>query len=349
MIKEFFCMPKVSVIITVYNTAKYMKECMDSVLSQSMTDMEVILVDDGSTDGVSPALCDEYAASDSRVKAVHKQNGGLMSAWIEGVKNASANYLNFLDSDDWIDTDMLEKLYECTDSSFAESEIISGNYIVEKAGERRKETQGLKPGVYTGKELEAVRENLLGNEVRPVTMSRCMKLISKKLIEDNIRFCNPNIKMGEDVNITLPCLCDCKRLVIMEDAYFYHYRLVADSMAHGYDPKLLSNLEITDSIFRGILKEKGVSSADKQLDKEYVMILFLVLKNELRCREGSTVKRVCDVFLRKDIRDKVMGTDIEVSSKANRLLYFCMKHPNPIAISFTKAVLGAFDRRTNKA
>lgn len=361
-------MPKVSIIITVYNTAKYMKECMDSVLAQTLTDIEIILVDDGSTDGVSPALCDDYAKIDSRVVVIHKENGGLMSAWIEGTKRATAAYVSYLDSDDWVDTDMMELLYRETSQFLSEQEsgkkqssnlsvelsedisnheIISGNYIVEKAGERRRETQSLNPGVYTGKELDVVREKLLGCEVRPVTMSRCMKLISKKLILDNIKYCNPKIKMGEDVNITLPCLCDCKRLVIMKGSYFYHYRLVAESMAHGYDPKLLSNLDLTDVTFRGILKDKGISNADEQLNREYIMILFLVLKNELRCREGGTVKRIRDIFLRKDIKEKIDCTKVNVSSKANRLLYFCMKHPNPVAVSFTKAVIRAFDRRTN--
>ena len=76
--------PKISVIIPVYNTAKYMDECLESVLTQTFKEFEVILVDDGSTDGVSPAKCDEYAAEDDRVIVVHKANGGLISAWTEG-------------------------------------------------------------------------------------------------------------------------------------------------------------------------------------------------------------------------------------------------------------------------
>lgn len=341
-------MPKISMIIPVYNAGEYLKQCVDSVIAQTMTDIEIILVDDGSTDGVSPALCDEYAGKDARVKVIHKENGGLQSAWTCGVKNAEADYVGFVDSDDWVDTDMCEKLYAHVDSSFADSEIISSNYIIEKAGERRKETQGLEPGVYMGKDLDVVRKKLLGCEVRPVTMSRCMKLISKKLILDNIKYCNSKIKMSEDVNITLPCLCDCKRLVIMEGSYFYHYRLVADSMAHGYDPRLMDNLDLTDRVFREILKDKGISNADEQLDKEYVRILFVVLKSELRCRDGNTVKRVRDLFLRNDIREKIKRADVDVSSKANRLIYLCMRHPNPLVITFTKAVLWTFDARTNK-
>ncbi len=339
----------VSFIIPVYNTAKYLDECMDSVLGQTYKNIEIILVDDGSTDGISPSKCDEYGKRDSRVRVIHKENGGLMSAWICGTKEATAPYVCYLDSDDWIDLDMIESLLTHTSDNpeYRDSEIISSNYIVEKAGERRKETQSLAPGEYLGKELDNTRKNLLGNEVRPVTMSRCMKLISKKLVLDNIKYCNEKVRMGEDVNITLPCLCDCKRLFIVEGGYFYHYRLVGDSIAHGYDSKLLTNLDLTDEIFRNIMKDKGVINGNEQLDREYVMILFLVLKNELRCTDKGTVKRVRDIFLRNDIREKVLGTKIDVNSSANKLLYRCMKNPSFWNIVITRLIILAYDKKTN--
>ncbi len=337
----------ISVIITVYNTAKYLDKCMETVLSQTFGDLEIMLVDDGSTDGVSPALCDDYGKRDDRVRVIHKENGGLQSAWIAGLVESTANYISFLDSDDWIDTDMFEKLYACVDSSFAQSEIIAGNYIVEKAGERRKETQSLEPGTYTGKVLDEIRLNLMGNEVRPITMSRCMKLISRKLLLDNIQYCDPTISMGEDVNIMLPCLCDVRRLVILKDSYFYHYRLVASSMAHDYNSKLLTNLELTDKTFRDILKEKNISNADEQMDREFVVMLFVVMKNELRCSDPDTVSRVKEIFLRPDIRKKVMETKVGVNGKANKLLYYGMKHPNALTVNTMKTIIGYYDKKTN--
>ncbi len=340
-------MAKISVIIPVYNTAEYMDECMESVLGQTFTDFEVLLVDDGSTDGRSPAKCDEYAERDSRVRVIHKENGGLMSAWIAGVCEASADYAAFIDSDDWVDTDMFEKLYGLTDSSFAQYEIISGNYIVEKAGERRRETQGLEPGVYMGEDLGRVRQKLLGCETRPVTMSRCMKLISRKLILENLKYCDPSITMSEDLNITLPCLCDCRRLVIAAESYFYHYRTVAESMAHAYNPRLLANLELTDRTFREILRDKKVENADQQMDREFVMMLLIIMRNVLRGTRGNTLKQVQNVFLRPDIRERVMNTEVEISGMANRLLYFTMKHPNGFTVGGMKAILSYYDRKTN--
>ena len=341
-------MAKISIIIPVYNTAEYLDKCMESVLGQTFKDIEIMLIDDGSTDGISPAMCDTYGKRDERVKVIHKQNGGLQSAWIAGLTLSTGDYITFLDSDDWIDTDMCEKLYERTDSSFAQNEVIAGNYIVEKAGERRKETQGLAPGVYCGSALDEIRRNLLGNEIRPITMSRCMKLISRKLLLDNIKYCDPTIVMGEDVNIMLPALCDCKRLVIMDGAYFYHYRLVGESMVHGYNPKLLSNLELTDKTFRDILWDKNVLNADAQMDKEFVVMLLVVMKNELRCDRPDTVARVKEIFLRPDIRKKIDDAGIGISSKANKLLYFGMRHPNALTVSLMKTVIGYYDKKTNQ-
>ena len=99
---------KVSLIIPVYNTAKYLDECMKSVLEQTEKDIEILLVDDGSTDGVSPQMCDGYAESDSRVRVIHKENGGSISAWIRGTEEATSPYVCYLDSDDWVDTEMVE-------------------------------------------------------------------------------------------------------------------------------------------------------------------------------------------------------------------------------------------------
>lgn len=341
-------MAKISVIIPVYNTAEYLEKCIESVLAQTFRDFEVMLVDDGSTDGVSPAMCDTYGKRDTRVRVMHKQNGGLQSAWIAGLVESRADYIAFLDSDDWIDADMLEKMYAETDSSFAEKEVISANYIVEKAGERRKEAQGLAPGVYSGSSLDEIKRNLLGNEVRPITMSRCMKLISRKLLLDNIKYCDPTIIMGEDVNIMLPVFCDCKRLVIMKDSYFYHYRLVWDSMSHDYNPGLLKNLELTDKTFRNILWDKNILNADAQMDREFVVMLLVVIRNVLRADRKDTVSLVKEIFLRPDIRKKIENTRIGVGQRANKLLYFTMKHPSALNVSVSKALINYYDKKTNQ-
>ena len=101
---------KVSVIVPVYNREKYLRQCVDSIVAQTLKEIEIILVDDGSTDG-SPAICDEYAAKDSRVKVIHKQNAGMGAAYNTGMKLAKGEYIGFVETDDWIEPEMYEELY----------------------------------------------------------------------------------------------------------------------------------------------------------------------------------------------------------------------------------------------
>lgn len=99
--------PKISVIVPVYKVEKYLRRCVDSVLNQTYQNIEVILVDDGSPDG-SPAICDEYAQKDDRVKVIHKKNGGQSSARNAGMEAVTGQYVGFADSDDWIEPDTIE-------------------------------------------------------------------------------------------------------------------------------------------------------------------------------------------------------------------------------------------------
>lgn len=94
-------MPKISIIVPVYNTERYLSKCIDSILSQSFTDFELLLINDGSLD-YSGAICDQYAANDSRVTVFHKENGGVSSARNLGLDNARGEWVTFVDSDDWI-------------------------------------------------------------------------------------------------------------------------------------------------------------------------------------------------------------------------------------------------------
>lgn len=104
-------MPKISIIVPVYNAEKYLRECVESVLHQTLSDLELILVDDGSTDS-SPAFCDAFAAQDVRVKVIHKPNGRAASARNAGLRIASGDYVAFVDADDWISPDMYEKMLQ---------------------------------------------------------------------------------------------------------------------------------------------------------------------------------------------------------------------------------------------
>ena len=196
----------ISVIVPVYAAEKYLERCVNSLTGQTWKNLEILLIDDGAKDR-SPQMCDEFAEKDKRIRVIHKENGGLMSAWMRGVKESTGEYLCFVDSDDWIDKEMIEGLMAA--ASDCQAEVLCGNYVQEEKNRSIPVIQPLKPGVYEGDALrDKVFGRLVGEEKRPITLSRCMKLFSRKLIEDNMHFCDPSIVMGEDMNITLPALLD---------------------------------------------------------------------------------------------------------------------------------------------
>ncbi len=121
-------MKKISITVPIYNAEKYLEKCVDSIIAQTYKDVEIILVNDGSVDS-SGAICDEYSKRDSRIKVIHKENGGLSSARNAGLDVASGEYVSFVDSDDWIENDMIETLYNACASNGAEI-ACGGRYDV---------------------------------------------------------------------------------------------------------------------------------------------------------------------------------------------------------------------------
>lgn len=119
-------MVKVSAIIPVYNVAKYLRQCLDSLVGQTLRDIEIICVDDGSTDG-SGAILDEYAAKDSRVRAIHQANAGAGAARNVGLNLARGDYLFFADPDDWMREDLLMSLHRCAAS--ADADVVVAGYV----------------------------------------------------------------------------------------------------------------------------------------------------------------------------------------------------------------------------
>lgn len=338
--------PSIAVIIPVYNTAQYLPECMSSVLASQYKNMDIILVDDGSTDGKSPSMCDGYAGSDARVRVIHKENGGLQSAWIAGVKASSADYLCFIDSDDWIDSEMFEELASHTSQAFRSCEIISSDYIIEKKGERKEVHHTVSTGQHFGEDLDLIKLSLLGQEERPVILSRCMKLISRKLILDNLGYCNNSIRLGEDVNAMIPAICDCKRLYVSDRCY-YHYRTVADSMARSHDETMLDNIKLLCDTCASILEEKNIATAREQANREYLRLMFVYVKVELRAGYQGAVTALRNTLTEKTMQSRIKSTKLDVSSKANKLIYFGMKHPSKIVLKMIQLILRSYDKKTN--
>ncbi len=338
----------ISIIVPVYNLKNYLAQCVNSLTGQTYTNLEILLVDDGATDG-SGELCDRLAQTDARIRVIHKPNGGLVSAWKAGVEQAKGEYLHFVDGDDWIDPEMLEALAAHVTGS--QREIISSDYLIEREkGTPQPVWQQLPPGEYTADRFrEEVLPNLLGWEERFVCLSRCMKLISAQLIRDNMHYSDPMIRMGEDVTVMVPALMDCERLVILDHKAFYHYRYMESSMAHKYDKGMYENIRRLRGILNRIAEDKfhGQEREDqkKQVEKEYLYLLFLVLKDEARGNAAGYRKNIRTICCDPEFRKLLGQYPLQVQITANKLLYAVMKHPNYVMLSVLRLAMIWYYRR----
>lgn len=215
----------ISVIIPVYKVEKYLCRCVDSVLAQTYANMEIILVDDGSPDNC-PVMCDEYARQDSRVKVIHQENAGLSGARNAGIDMAQGQWLAFVDSDDYLAADFLERLYQaCVDTGSSLSvcrwEYVRGETIPEHGtGETR---------VYTGREMLA---NLYVPDGAYFVVA-WNKLYRKELFED-IRY--PLGRIHEDEATTYRIYDKVKKAAYV-DRSLYGYFVTPVSITRGFNPK----------------------------------------------------------------------------------------------------------------
>lgn len=209
---------RISVIVPVYQVEKQLPRCVDSLLSQTYPNLQIVLVDDGSPDRCGD-ICDAYAAAHENVRVVHKKNGGLSDARNAGIEHADGEYLMFVDSDDWIEPDMAEKLYRALRDAGADLSICNFQYdctAVPDETENYPNDLPVPDGVTSGREI--LTEKVFVGFGACYTIV-CNKLYSGKLF-DRVRF--PVGKLNEDEFVFHEILLQCDRVACVHDA-LYHY------------------------------------------------------------------------------------------------------------------------------
>lgn len=244
--------PVISIIVPVYNVATYLRECLDSILSQTFSSWECILVDDGSTDE-SPVICDEYVAKDSRFRVIHKQNGGLSRARNSALQVASGQYIGFVDSDDWIEPEMYERLYSLIMEHNAE--ISQVGYWKEYKG--RRSTRHIVSNVRIIDGAQAMKDTSFG---------KMPNFCWNKLQQRSVISCGfPEGRNYEDIYVYGRWLKGVKKLV-SDPQPMYHYRMRKGSIAHESSAK--NRLDFFNScidrseMMRDLLKESKGDKTD---------------------------------------------------------------------------------------
>ncbi len=277
-----------SIVVPVYNVSDYLDDCINSILCQSYTDLQIILVDDGSTDD-SGKKCDLYADRDNRIKVIHKQNGGLMSAWKTGVREAEGEYIGFVDSDDYIDCDMYSTLIQSAEKN--SSDITLCGLIREYGTHSEKETFYLESGVYDRKAIEErIFPIIISNGTmlnRGLSPNRVTKIFKRELLLNNLELCDERISLGEDMLPTFSCICDAKNVTVLADFNPYHYKIRSTSIMGSYNPDFFKQSLLLNSVLTDIANKKKVYDFKDQLNNDLLSLAYYGIERNIASKKAS--------------------------------------------------------------
>lgn len=250
----------ISVIVPIYNVEKYLYKCLDSILSQTYSNLEVILVDDGSPDNC-PRICDEYAKRDTRIKVVHKENGGLSDARNAGIDASSGDYICFIDSDDTIDMDMIKLLYESLTKENSDVALCKLNIVSDKGEKKLYDEVNINQissetiaSLFIKNDSWHEKNRIVSNGL---TWSACRAMYSRKIVGDT-RFIKNMI--SEDFFFNLEVIKKCKKISVV-DKGLYNYYQRENSIVRSYNKsKLMKRIEFSKAALATV---KGLISCEE--------------------------------------------------------------------------------------
>ena len=312
-------MPKVSIIVPVYNVQDYLKRCLNSILEQSEKDFELILVDDGSQDD-SGVICDEYEKKDYRIKVIHNKNQGPSMARNAGLDICNGEYVTFIDSDDYIEKDYLRIMINKMNEKNADIVICGYKMLMSKKNEIHTVKQDIE--IYQKEFIEGLLIQ------KGYGMNACK--IYKRSIIGNCRF-NKELTVGEDSFFILQISRNLKKCVRITDV-LYNYNVNAQSLVRKYNKNYLNNYLKSSQIISEYIYKKIDDKKIKKLTNNFtIFTLTLVIVNYC-CnfernkgnlfKEINDIKKVCKI---KEYKNALKNIEFRYFSKARKLMIIALK------------------------
>ena len=295
---------KLSVIVPIYNTGIYLHKCIDSILEQTFYDIEVILVDDGSTDN-SGGICDNYERKDSRVVVIHKKNEGVSVARNMGIKAARGEYIGFVDSDDWIDSDMYKDMYRLALDNAADIVMCDATT---KYDDMPDEDDTI--DIITD-DLSVLNKKQIAPELLLVMAGAAWRCIYKsKLLKTNNILFPDGIKLAEDRIFNIMAFGNMNKLIYLKKSYYNRY-VRNGSAVHRYYPNML---EVILNARTGVMKAldeawDGDNAYKNMYENQTIAYCFGAINNEFyKDAQGSfshrykNIKMLCNT---QEIRNAI--------------------------------------------
>ena len=330
-------MIELSVIVPVYNSEKYLRECIESILNQTFKDLELILVNDGSKDS-SPQICDFYKEKDKRIKVIHKENEGVSVARNTGMGHAQGKYLTFVDSDDYIEQQMYEKMFKKIKKY--DCDIVMCDCMKDFPDHSEIYTHNIRKGFYTKEQLEEeyYPQLLITKDMQyPATISNCLFVFKKELCEKNKIKYEKGIRFSEDWFFGSYLMLKANSFYYMKNQAFYHYRINNDSVTHVFVPdKWNDYCKLYKCMSNTFIKEKQYDFSE-QLNKVLLFLLYNTIGDIYRTQSltyGQKNKKIKDILKSDIIRKLFRKIKIEklLISKKLKIITYLYKYQFGIKI-----------------
>ena len=321
----------ISVVVPIYNVEKYLERCIQSIVTQTYRNLEIILVDDGSSDRC-PLICDEWAERDDRVKVIHKENAGLGFARNTGIENAHGEYICFFDSDDYVENNVIEQCYIAAKRENADM-VCFGNDNVAANGEvLRKRIPTPPQSLFVGNEIrERLIPRLIAYDASTgenwnLSMSACFELISMNVIEKaKWRFVSEREIISEDFYSIFELYQHINRVFFLPKV-FYHYTVNLRSLSRSYRSDRYRRIKHFAISMRD-LSEKMKCNVEEEIATMYLGLLMGALR-QIVASDETFGKKMC--LLREILNDDYLqkslnSNDFSGDNLPKRLLYWTMR------------------------
>lgn len=323
-------MKDLAIVVPVYNVENYLDECVSSVLRQSFNDFVLVLVDDGSTD-TSGSKCDEWEKTDSRIKVYHKPNGGLMSAWKYGIEHSESRYIGFVDSDDWIDTEMYSRMMDAL--TRYDADIVSCGFEKFFEDDRTQSVNSLvEDGYFDREHIESSIFPMLisGGDYkqRGLLPNRVTKLFKRELLEGCLPYCMDDVSIGEDLLTTFCVIQKANGFVNLKDFYPYHYRIYGNSMITAYDDKKYKKISILRKRMLAVNKSSSYDFSI-QINTDYIKLMLMELDNEILKSGNNRNELIVDMrkmYRSRSFQDALANSEVKKLPIKYRLYIFFLKY-----------------------
>jgi len=318
--------PTVSVIVPAYNAESFIENCVQSILSQTYTDFELILVNDGSKDSTS-TICHRLAEQDSRITVIDQENGGSSSAKNTGMDAAKGNYIEFVDADDTLDASYMEQLLRGMAED--EADLCVGNvaFMVMDQGEQvlSRPSPKLHEGMFTLKEYLSYYKEYMPHAVVGAPWN---KLFRREIIEKhNLRF-DETTRNNEDTWFNLAYLRYCNKIFVSASPFYHYINHQNGSASRRYIDNIIEIYTETYRRSTAFLKEAEMYDCNEQFCKSYFIGLCIGALNGIALKATQYTKReklekMRDIVNRPEVRDALKG--LKGLDKKKRMIAFLMR------------------------